>query len=227
MDYLYKKGAGIFSVCLDYFSKEIRNSKSIESIYSNVLNSDRIDITIDDKIDISDKKGYLIISNHISVLDFPVIKSLIPCKVITSATIVCDTIEENIEKYDSIPFNFMNPDSGKVVRKKIVELTSKNENVLLFPEGLIHCLSKPEKFYRGGIETAYLNNISVIVIKLNFLDNEGNLDTINHNIYSDIPVFLLGLPIEKIKMKVETLCIVEPNNFDSFDFFYDFIYESF
>ena len=151
MDYLYEKGAGIFSVCLDYFSEEIRNSKSIESIYLNLLNSDRVDVTIEDKIGISDKKGYLIISNHISVLDFLVVKTLIPCKVVTSATIICNTIEENIEKYDSIPFNYVNPESGKIVREKIIELTSNNENVLLFPEGLVHNLSKPEKFYKGGI----------------------------------------------------------------------------
>lgn len=202
-------------------------SKGINEVKNKLSSIDNVDIEIEDNLYVNNLKSHLIISNHISCLDYCVIKSLIPCKVITFLNDSSKTYEENIEDLGIISYDYMDPNSGKIVKEKIVELTCNEDNILLFPEGRISLEMPPSKFYQGGIKTAYENKINILTVKLCFLNEEGNDETIEHNSYIDLMLYIGNFPIKKPKIKLTTLSIFNPNKYSCFEEFFESIYNSY
>lgn len=210
-----------------FLTSSYPNSKTINEVKNKLLTTDNVDIEIEDSIIVNDLKSHLIISNHISCLDYCVINSLIKCKVIT---FLCDNsknYDENIEKLGIISYDYMDKNSGKIVKEKIVELTSNSENILLFPEGRISLEMPPSKFYSGGIKTCFDNNIDVLTLKLSFINDEGIDETDKHNSYLDLMLHIGNFPIKKPKIKIKTLKIIRVNEYLNFDDFFNEIYNSY
>lgn len=227
MNSLVNFGVGFLNCIADYYSKEFKDSKYLEKIYSDTLKGDKVDVIFDNSFDMNDITGFLIISNHISVFDPSSVKKLVNCKVVCGASLPCDTYEESIDKYDSIPFNYLKPGSSSFIKAKIIELTSKGDNVLLFPEGNISNDGKVLNFFQGGFKTAYENNIPILTIKLNFIDKDGNIEHKSSNVYIDSVINILDIPVEKIRILLKTMKIVKPSDYPTFDSFYETIYDSY
>lgn len=200
-------------------SKKFPESEAVKAVRSRLLNNDKLEVTIENNIQLADIKSHLIISNHISCLDYSAIRKLINCKVVTYFSDSSKTYDENVE--DGIITYKIG--SGEIVKRKIIE-EIVNHNILLFPEGKINLTNKPLKFYRGGIETAYLNGISILTIKLQFIDDDGNDITNEHNSNIDIIFFLGDFPIKNPHIRIRTLEIVNPKDYTTFNDFYDKVY---
>jgi 1-acyl-sn-glycerol-3-phosphate acyltransferase len=59
-------------------------------------------------------------------------------------------------------------ESGKEVRKKIVEVINNNNTVLLFPEGIVTRKGIPESFRPGSFEICKENSISILPITIKY-----------------------------------------------------------
>lgn len=213
MNYVNKIKTSFSILISNLANDQLKETKTLQNVNKRLLTADDINVIIDDQIGCSDLKGHLIISNHISVMDFGVVKKLIKCKVI-SALKGCQN-DELIE-YD-LSYN-----SGRSVREKIVENIKQENNVLLFPQGKI-TIRKDTSFFQGGLKTAYENKIPVLCVNLSYVDELGNDISSDHNLFVDLIVYTVGIPIEKPNIKLKTLLIVNPNDYSNFEDFFNFI----
>lgn len=188
---------------LKKFQEEITNGKNIETFFEGE----------------SDIKGHLLISNHISTLDWAAIKKYVPCSTVTYLGDSSISLEENYETYGTIPYNFLDKDSGKNVKVMIEKLTSENKNVLLFPEGEIIFADKLGKYHKGGFYHAYEKNIPVATFRIDFIDKDGKIITKEHNSWVDVIIYCGLLPIEKSFIKVISLDRFKPSDYSDFDSF--------
>lgn len=213
MNYINKIKTSFSILISNLANDQLKETKILQNVNKRLLTADDINVIIDDQIGCSDLKGHLIISNHISVMDFGVVKKLIKCKVI-SALKGCQN-DELIE-YD-LSYN-----SGRSVREKIVKNIKQENNVLLFPQGKI-TIRKDISFFQGGLKTAYENKIPVLCVNLSYVDELQNDISSDHNLFVDLIVYTVGIPIEKPNIKLKTLLIVNPNDYSNFEDFFNFI----
>lgn len=200
------------------------DSSTVFEIKENLIKGNNVETVFEGN---SDYQGHLILSNHISCLDWAAIRKHIPCNVITYFNDTSKTVEENLREYGIIPFNYLESNSGEIVKKLILEYTSQGNNILLFPEGKISLKQDISESYKGGIKHAYLNNIPILTVKINFVDKEGNIKTSEHNDTVDLIVYMLNLPVETPIIKVSTLNTFHTVDYPTFDDFYKAICDSY
>lgn len=201
---------------IDWFIQKNKNGIFVNKFTDMISNGSVVDSVFEGESNI---EGHLLVSNHISTLDWAVIKRYVPCNVITYLGDSSLSLDGNIEKYGVIPYNFLNESSGKDVKNKIEELTSRGINVLLFPEGKIDFADKLGTYSKGGFRHAYAKNIPVATFRIDFIDNQGNIVTKEHDSWVDTVVYAGCLPIEKQFIKVVSLARFKPSDYSDFDTF--------
>lgn len=205
---------------VECFIQRFKNTNVIDRITKTLTEGTNLK-TVYECDNVCDLKGHLIISNHISPMDWADIKRHIPCGVVTYLGDSSLSIDENYSQRGVIPYNFMDVDSGNKVKNKILDVTSKGHNVLLFPEGKINYCDNARHFHKGGIKHAYINNIPILAVRIDFIDPDGNVVTKEHNDWIDILVFIGNIPVEPSIIKIKTLSKFKPSDYDSFDSFFN------
>lgn len=209
---------------IDWFIQKAKGSEFITKFQDQITNGVNIETKFEGESDI---KGHLLVSNHISTLDWAAIKKHVPCSVITYLGDSSMSADENNRIYGTIPYNFLNEDSGSIVKEMTKKLTENGENVLLFPEGQILYADKLGKYHKGGFHHAYDNNIPVATFRIDFVDKDGNILTKEHNSWIDIIVYAGCIPIKKSIIKVKSLTRIKPCDYESFDEFIDAVNNSY
>lgn len=217
----------VITIC-DYMSEEFKDSKVLHKVIENFKTGGNLKVELQSDIDLKDLNGHLLISNHISQLDFAAVSKYIDCKVVTYLIDRSKTSDENFTDHGVISFNFLDPESGKFVREELTRRLKEGYNILLFPEGRILLkdnIGRPQ--FTGGIKVAYNNNIPILTIKLSYIDSNGIDITSEHNSYIDMIVYLGSLPVEPPIIKIEILKRILPSDYSTFDLFFDQICESY
>lgn len=171
--------------------------------------------------------GYIVISNHLSYVDYFVIKSLINSKFIGNKKFFDNFILN--EKFDIIQYDIGNKKSGENIKKIIIKNISDKNILTVFPEGKMNNSIKNEllSFKKGLFYLAYTNNIPILM----------------SIIYCNNPSYAIGNPTSNFKVKIklirefllfdnnniiiyELIDFVYPKSFNSFDDYYNFIYKT-
>jgi 1-acyl-sn-glycerol-3-phosphate acyltransferase len=173
------------------------------------------------------KKGIIIISNHVNIYDFIIIRNTIDCYIVANDKyIITNKIKENLE---IIPYKILDKKSGNDVKKNILKLINSGKNVLVFPEGRM-CNSLKNnllKFKEGLFHLAYDNNIPIL---MSMLYSNNNNFAVGHpiislrviiNILSNIFLFNNNTVII-----YELIDFVYKKNFNNFNDYYEYIYNT-
>jgi 1-acyl-sn-glycerol-3-phosphate acyltransferase len=164
------------------------NSLVSKNTYWNYLSQITLKNTIiykNDNVISKLNNGYIIISNHINVSDVLLIRNKLDCFVVAKDSIISKEYSylnfiDNIffTNLDLIPYKRKSIASGKIVKEKILELTSNKINVLIFPEGTSqkNCHNGILPFKNGIFHLAYEHNIKILPIVLYYTDKNYGLD---------------------------------------------------
>ena len=171
--------------------------------------------------------GYIILCNHLSYVDYFVIKSVTDCKFIGNKKVFDNIFLKN--KVDIINYDIGNKKSGALIKKKILKNISNKNIITIFPEGKMNSSTKNElaPFKKGSLYLAYENNIPILM----------------SIIYCNNPSYAIGSPIFSLKVRLnlikeiflfnydnviiyELINFVHPKDFSTFDEYYNFIYNN-
>ena len=123
-----------------------------------------------------------------NITDVLLIKNKINCYVVTKNDIF-KTEYNKLDKFASIindncsfiPYERGNKKSGKIIKKKILNLINNNNNVLVFPEGTSQITSKNIlPFKKGLFHLASEHNIPILPVVINYTDDNYGVD-VNKN----------------------------------------------
>jgi 1-acyl-sn-glycerol-3-phosphate acyltransferase len=175
-------------------------------------------------------KGFIILLNHTCITsDFLLILSKIDCYTTTSKRLFkkllyfskltndqmvdrCKLIEYQ-KKTDTTESN------GEEVKNIILDKINNCNIVQLFPEGTMSGKNKLYDFKKGSIDLAFENNIPILPIIIDYKDdfyvnNESEPDRLVHHLEDTS-----GIDIHALKF-------IYPEDFDTFDKFYDKVYNT-
>ncbi len=173
-------------------------------------------------------RGYLILSNHTTTLsDFVLIRCIIDAYTVANAGLLLE-YSENIESskhYNNLCqkaklLEYLNSNlqsNGLEVKQNIINKINTNNNVIVFPEGKIAHDASLQPFKKGLFYLAYENKIPILPIIINYKNEiyfncEKEIQKINCYILDDYGI------------DVNILNYVYPEDFDSFDEFYNVVY---
>jgi 1-acyl-sn-glycerol-3-phosphate acyltransferase len=163
-------------------------------------------------INIPQKNGYIVISNHVSFEDVYFIKKIFKnTKFIAAHGILAKLFYKNHPDfiyYDIDPKNKIN--SGIEVKKKILEYTQNKINIGIFPEGEFCNVDSLMPFKKGLFYLAYENNITIVPTLILLKKRTKFIFNYNINLNKKI-VFKIFRP-------------VNPSKFKNFDNYYSYIY---
>ena len=175
------------------------------------------------------KKGFIVLSNHLSYIDSFVIKSIITdTKFIGRKEIHNNFFVRN--QLDTILYDKYDPNSGENVKKEILKLVKKNNEIItVFPEGIMNnnMTNDLAMFKKGLFYLAYENNIPILM----------------SIIYCNNKNYAIGNPINSLKTQLnlirelfffnnnniiiyELINFVYPKDFSCFEEYYNFIYST-
>ncbi len=191
---------------------------SVRCFVKSKLFNTKIKIIGDEKL--FSKKGCILISNHQTAQDLPIIVSNFYNTYGVAKSNLCtdNTLPSylNFTRYlelyiincfRCIPYDRGNKESGELVKKKINKYIDDNKNVLIFPEGKCRKSGVVEEFKSGLFRTASDNNIPIIPITLKYkrsvgLDSHENsnpLDWFNNEVEMYIHPVQQNKDWEKLK----------------------------
>jgi 1-acyl-sn-glycerol-3-phosphate acyltransferase len=82
--------------------------------------------------------------------------------------------DKKFYKYSNcIEYTRGDKESGKIVRKNIIDTINNNNVILLFPEGIITRKGIPESFKPGSFEICKENSISILPLTIKYNKNIG------------------------------------------------------
>lgn len=160
------------------------NENSYWNYISKITFQNKI-IYFNDKIINNNFGGYIIVSNHVNVSDVVLIRNKIDCYVVCKDSIISkeypylNCIDEIFfNNLKLIPYKRNSTKSGNVVKEKILSITSKGENVLVFPEGTskMNCHTGILPFKKGLFYLAYENKIPILPVVIYYTDDKYGLD---------------------------------------------------
>ncbi len=175
------------------------------------------------------KRGYLILSNHNTMLsDYVLIRSVIDAYTVAAAEMFSE-YSEYVSKYHDVVstkakligykrLNQNNKESNAdEVKQIIIEKINNNNNVIVFPEGKMTHGKVLQPFKKGIFYLAYQNQIPVLPIVLDYkneiyFDCHKEAQRINYHMNDDCGI------------DVNILNFVYPEDFNSFEEFYEFVY---
>jgi len=165
------------------------------------------------KQNIPTQNGYIVVSNHNFICETFIIKKILNTDFFIIAKenplikLVCDNL--NLVLYNKEENKIK--ESGKIIKKIILEKIINNKNVIIFPEGSISHSDYLLKFKKGLFYLCYENNIPILPIIICIKKNSK---------YSQKGFFLL---LDK-KIKIKIFKMVYPNSFKNFVTYYNYIY---
>jgi 1-acyl-sn-glycerol-3-phosphate acyltransferase len=154
--------------------KYLHNEKKYWEILNNIIISNKIKYINKNVLD-DLSHGVIIVSNHMNITDVLLIKKKINCHVVVKNDIfntgyILNNFSSIInDKCGFIPYKRGNIKSGKIVKKKILNLINNNDNVLVFPEGTSQITSKNIlPFKKGLFHIASQHNIPILPVVINY-----------------------------------------------------------
>ena len=146
-------------------------------------------ITIHGNKELLKKTGLLIMANHYSGIDFPIIASMFDTRniyTVVKADLINDPANNHIvatllaslnsafmRALHFIPYKRGDREDGALVKNTIVDTLKDGHNVLIFPEGTTHRDGVPKKFKQGIFHLAYDNAVQILPITLKYTNNIG------------------------------------------------------
>ena len=154
------------------------------------------------KISINDKtipNGVLVLPNHRSWLDIPLIFSLVPAIIISKKENASwPIIGQGLRAIEAILVDRSNMTSLIKTFKEIAKRTKENKTVILFPEGTINKGPKTGRFKNGAFRIAAEQNIHVVPIAFEYQNREvvwdGNESFIT-NFFTSMSVFRTNVKV--------------------------------
>lgn len=195
----------------------------ILQLFYNLLDVNNIllqnTIINDNNININYNKGYLIMCNHPSFLDFAIIKKYFPnCYCITDNvdnTIFTD--DEYINLYHIVPFHNDRKNGKDDLKNLIVKLINENKQVLIFPEGEFESEGKVIPFKHGIFYLALQHNFNIILCSINIKSNFK--DKLLQSI-----CYTIQIPVAPPAIKLQILDIIESIKYHNFNTLYDYCF---
>lgn len=184
------------------------NYYRVEKTWSKMLVKPKL--YVKGKDNIPKNNGYIVLSNHISV-DDTIILNLI-FKNIHYVSNYENTAKIFLNDYPNLIFYNKSNDiikAGQNVKDMILELTNNNKNVLVFPEGKYSLENELQPFKKGLFYLSWDNKITFLPVLL--LVKKPSKFVYTHTIVSD-------------KIMVRIYEPINPINFNSFDEYYQYIY---
>ncbi len=211
--------------------KEIINQEEIVSLREFIYPLNEIKYSNLDEINNLKNKnrGYLILSNHNTILsDYVLIRSIIDAYTIAAYENIleqCKNIGKNhetiMEKAKLIGYKRLNErnteSNGDDVKHIIIDKIETGNNIIIFPEGKLTHDTYLHPFKKGIIYLAYENKIPILPIIIHY-KNEFYFNgcrepqRMNHHM------------IDNSGIDVNILNFIYPDDFNSFDDFYQSTY---
>jgi len=146
-------------------------------------------ITVHGTKDSLKKSGLLIVANHYSGIDFPIIASIFDANNIYTvvksdlindpankhilATLLASLNSAFMRALHFIPYKRGDREDGALIKNVIVDKLNEGRNVLIFPEGTTHRDGIPKEFKQGIFHLAYDNKLPVLPITLKYKKDIG------------------------------------------------------
>lgn len=146
-------------------------------------------ITIHGDKRLLEKSGLLIMANHYSGIDFPVIASMFDTSKIYTvvksdlindpankhilATLLASLNSAFMRALHFIPYKRGNREDGALVKNAIVDKLNEGHNVLIFPEGTTHRDGVPKEFKQGIFHLVCDNKLPILPITLKYTKDIG------------------------------------------------------
>jgi 1-acyl-sn-glycerol-3-phosphate acyltransferase len=176
------------------------------------------------------KKGFIIITNHTCIAsDIILILSKINCFTVSVKELFNTllyfsklTNEQLAERCQLIEYHRKTENTesnGEKVKQSILEKINKGEIVQIYPEGGMSGKKKLNQFKKGFLHLAFENNIPILPMIIDYKDDyysntESEPDRLVHHLEDTS-----GIDIHVLKF-------IYPEDFDTFDKFYDNVYNT-
>ena len=182
-------------ICLPKNISDIIYYSSVRKFVNSKLFNTKINI-IGEK-ELLNKTGNILIANHQTAPDLPIITSKFNNTYGVAKSNICtdDTLPSYlwftkylesyiIKCFRCIPYDRGNRDSGDIVKKEMIKYIKENKNVLVFPEGKCRKSGIVEEFKSGLFRTASENKIPIIPITIKYkrpvgIDSHENSDALD------------------------------------------------
>ena len=126
------------------------------------------EVTVFGKENIPDKGPYVIVANHQSIFDIPLILGYIyPSGFIAKKELLkVPLLGTFIKKLGSILIDRDSPTSGAIALKNFARITQTGDVITIFPEGTRSIDGKVNEFKKGSLLVPYRYNIKVLPVTI-------------------------------------------------------------
>jgi len=189
-------------------------------------------------------KGFIMISNHVSVLaDFILTNTITNAYTISAAELfldnqkIMDLYNDIVKKCNIILYatKNINKDSGDKlnnnkldgisVKQIILDKINSGNNIIVYPEGFFSHKDYLYKFKKGLFHLAYQNNIPMLPVIIDYKNNTYYEDKYTNFITLESQLNTINTHMtDDSGIDVNILKFIYPENFDTFDAFYNYAF---
>jgi len=127
----------------------------------------RVKLHIINRENVSNNKTYLFASNHLSLLDIPVLSAAIPVKnkYIANRELASFFITNLLIKFSESVLVDKSDRKGKIkALKDIQKSLYRGNSLIIFPESNMSCDGNIQRFQRGGLSASVFANVHIIPV---------------------------------------------------------------
>jgi 1-acyl-sn-glycerol-3-phosphate acyltransferase len=127
----------------------------------------KVKLHIINRENVSNKKTYLFASNHLSLLDIPVLSAAIPVKnkYIANRELTSFFITNLLIKFSESVLVDKSDRKGQIkALKDIQKSLRRGNNLIIFPESNMSCDGNVQRFQRGGLSASVFANVNIMPV---------------------------------------------------------------